>query len=426
MNNAPPEVRQAVANLQNGTGTQADKDVIYHYLTSTAVDRQSVDYLQTLLATPTAAPTVPGLQPGGTSSASPAMGGGPGTDWVVEAQNQGLTTEPSPPSPGFDGGSPFDFFGDLGSSAHTTLENAGAFPPSSPTLAGRSPQFVGMGNGGALTPPGAQPDTPPPPMGPPLVGGQEDWKQYDPTNIGAPRDTTGVISASGSPQDAGAERARQQAIRRAGRGGDPAGGGENWKQAVQEFGLDPSSPFAGMNPEAANLYANDPSALANLLYGSGGGAADFMTPQVNAALQLSRLGVLGRHGKGGIGTGPGSETGNVVQAEQFVNAPGQGQFIDPEWVQRRALRALRNTPEEMFATGSGGASDWRSQVEVSRNALLDTAGAYMGEDSARALSVRIDMAAQQWLQAMARGEQVGTFPQFLKDQGAAHWVRSGV
>jgi hypothetical protein len=425
--NLPPEVFRAIQRFRAQAPLPGDRQILIDYLASGQADYNTANAIGTIIGslgggdTSTQTPTLPG----GTSSQFPTMGGGPGTDWAVEAQNQGLAT---PPITGGSDGLQLPF--GMSGLSDADLGNYGR--PSPDPLASRSPQFVSPSGG--LTLPGARPDTGAPAVGRPLTGpgghaGPEDWRQYDPTHFGAPQDTSGVLSPAGSPLDARAEHFRQQQIRRGGGGGGGGRGQEDWAQAALQFGQDPNSPFYGMNTAASDLYATDPQALATLLYGQGGGAADFMAPQLQAALGLSQIGALSGHG--GIGTGPSSTAGNVTQAQQFIGQLGQGQFIDPQWVSKRALRSLANTPEQLFVSegGQGGASDWESQISTTKAALLGTAGNFMNQESAAALSARIDMAAQDWLQAMATAPDLTTmptFPQYLKSIGARHWVGSGI
>jgi hypothetical protein len=421
----PPEVSQAVRRLQGGQGTQADKDLVYQFLIndSTVGGAERATMQAALNATVMPA----GLQPGGTSAASPSMGGGPGTDWVVEAKNQGIAPTPPPISGGVDTstldvGMPWDIIGDLGASASTTLGDVSdqmPFQPSGgPLRAGQSPTFYSPSSGG-MTPPGATPSSVAP-AGRALTGNaSEDWRQWDPENIGSPIDTSGVISPSGTQLDAKVERIRQQQARQAARGGT---GAQDWRSAAQSFGLDPSSAFYGITPAGSDILGKDASLVSRTLYGDNEGMAGLMEPRVQAAMALASTGALSGHGaRRGITGGPSSNAGILAQTEGFLNEMGN-RSLDPAWAYQEELKRLRNTDEAMFRPEDG--DPLAAQINTTKMALLGTAGPFMTDQAAAALSYQIDNAAAEWQMAKAHGD-TSTFPQWLRAHGAKRWVQSG-
>lgn len=435
MNDAPPEVHQAIANLQSGQGTQADKDLLYHYLTSTAVDPQSAAYLQTLLAVPVVARV--GGAPGAMSGQLPPnvitggpLGGppaypNPGGSAPQPPLNMGGVTTPTPPSFGFNGA-------DWRSQVQAGVPAAGAAPPAGTT--GLNADFmapVGRAAAEAFFPgstntmPPSAAALPPATAALPAVTAAQDFLNRTAGTPGAVPGAGGVVPSpglGGAPMSE-AERQAARTGRQTARG--RTGGNEDWRAAAMAFGTDPNSKFFGVQRGAASLFAQDPYLAALQLYGNNPQAAAEMSPEVGGALGLSRLGLLSGHTKKGLGMGPSSYAGQLAQAEQLINALGPGQNYDPGSLYHQAFRRAQNTPLAKFNSGQGQAGDLTNQFQVTKGALLMAAAPYMTQDAANNLSAQIDMAGEQWLMQVGHGDNSMTFPQYLKSIGAGKWVQPG-
>lgn len=427
--NIPPDVQQAIAHVRAGVGNEADRQVLITYLATGNPDPTIAMAIGNMIGglgggapqgplASVTTPTPPTPQIGGTSGASPNMGGGPGTDWVVEAQNQGVAP-PTPASSGFPGGALDAFRGMLAPTEPIVPVPPGQHgtPPGAPgsdpfgnmsdwwNARDHSQQASLSGAPGPYTippsPPGVSPSLPPTPF-------------------------TG--SGPGLPPVAQREefgRLLGRNTRRADRASERGGlAPEDWKKLA--FSMDPNSAFAGLAPGMASLYTQDPTLAALQMYGPDTAVAGQMTPQVSGALELAQMGALGGHGKG-LGSGPSSAAGQLRLAEEMMQGLGPGDYIDPRLAYKKAFRMTQRTPgEEMYAGHSGTQGDIQNQIEVTNSALANAAGPWMTEGGIQGLANQLNRAAQDWLQKKSVGQMDLTYPQYLKSIGAQRWVSPGI
>jgi hypothetical protein len=179
--------------------------------------------------------------------------------------------------------------------------------------------------------------------------------------------------------------------------------------------------FSGGNELSVGILANDPSTYSRQVtedvMGQDAMMSSFWEPQVQAAMQMASMGMLGGNGREDLGGGATTPTSKLQMTEDFMkqfNEPGV-QFVDPATIFQDAFERAENTEWEGRIGETGQPMSPYEIIEETHNALLTSMAFSTPETQAWAESI-LGNFAQEYILALGEGVTM-SYPEFLRQNG---------